>query len=106
MSDLKIEDTVTGSGAEAATGNTVVVHYTGTFLDGKKFDSSVDRNQPFSLLLEKAASLRVGICGVAGMKVGGKRVLTIPPELAYGSKVLAALSLLTRHLNLKLSFSK
>ncbi|MFH1162296.1 MAG: FKBP-type peptidyl-prolyl cis-trans isomerase [Candidatus Jorgensenbacteria bacterium] len=75
-----------GTGAEAKAGDTVTVHYTGTLTDGKKFDSSLDRGQPFSFLLGAGQVIRGWDLGVAGMKVGGKRRLTIPPELGYGSR--------------------
>ena len=81
---LKIEDVKVGNGAEAVAGKTVVVHYTGTLTDGKKFDSSVDRNQPFDFPLGQGRVIKGWDEGVAGMKVGGKRKLTIPPELGYG----------------------
>lgn len=81
---LIIEDVVVGTGAEAKTGNTVSVHYTGTFLDGTKFDSSVDRGTPFEFKLGAGAVIKGWDQGVVGMKVGGKRKLTIPGDLAYG----------------------
>lgn len=83
---LKVEDVTEGSGAEAAEGKTVTVHYTGTLTDGTKFDSSLDRNAPFSFQLGSGQVIRGWELGVKGMKVGGKRKLTIPPELAYGER--------------------
>ncbi len=84
--DLKIEDSKVGEGAEAATGKTVSVHYTGTLTDGKKFDSSLDRGQPFKFTLGAGQVIRGWDQGISGMKVGGKRKLTIPPELGYGER--------------------
>jgi FKBP-type peptidyl-prolyl cis-trans isomerase FkpA len=84
-SGLKYEDTVEGSGAVAAAGQTAVVHYTGWLTDGSKFDSSKDRNQPFSFSLGKGMVIRGWDEGVVGMKVGGTRKLTIPPQLGYGA---------------------
>ena len=81
---LKIEDVVMGSGAEAQKGKQVSVHYTGWLTDGKKFDSSKDRGQPFQFALGRGQVIQGWDDGVAGMKVGGKRKLTIPPELGYG----------------------
>ena len=81
---LIIEDVVVGTGAEAVAGKTVTVHYTGTFTDGNKFDSSLDRGQPFSFVLGAGQVIKGWDDGVAGMKVGGKRKLTIPGDLAYG----------------------
>jgi len=83
---LKIEDEVVGTGAEAKKGDRVSVHYTGWLLDGTKFDSSRDRNQPFGFTLGAGEVIAGWDQGVAGMKVGGKRKLTIPSELGYGSR--------------------
>jgi FKBP-type peptidyl-prolyl cis-trans isomerase len=87
---LKYTDTKTGDGATARAGNKVSVHYTGWLSDngakGKKFDSSVDRGQPFQFTLGAHEVIAGWDEGVAGMKVGGKRTLTIPPELGYGSR--------------------
>jgi peptidylprolyl isomerase len=87
---LKYTDTKTGAGATARAGNKVSVHYTGWLSDngakGKKFDSSVDRGQPFQFTLGAHQVIAGWDEGVAGMKVGGKRTLTIPPELGYGAR--------------------
>ncbi len=83
---LIIEDEKVGTGAEAVPGKTVVVHYTGTLTDGTKFDSSRDRGEPFSFPLGAGRVIKGWDQGVAGMKVGGIRNLTIPPELGYGSR--------------------
>jgi peptidylprolyl isomerase len=87
---LKYTDTTVGTGAEAEPGHKVTVNYTG-WLDqnghkGRKFDSSLDRNQPFTFTLGAQQVIRGWDEGVAGMKVGGKRTLTIPPDLAYGPR--------------------
>ena len=82
---LKIEELVVGTGAEAVKGKQVSVHYTGWLTDGKKFDSSKDRSQPFQFALGRGQVIQGWDDGVAGMKVGGKRKLTIPPELGYGA---------------------
>lgn len=83
-SKLVTEDLVVGSGAEAKFGNKVTVNYLGTLTDGKKFDSSYDRNEPFSFTLGQGEVIEGWDIGVAGMKIGGKRKLTIPSELGYG----------------------
>ena len=84
--NLLIEEIELGSGAEACQGQSIVVHYTGYLTDGSKFDSSVDRNEPFSFRLGAGQVIRGWDEGFAGMKVGGKRKLTIPPEMGYGSR--------------------
>ncbi len=85
-SGLKYTDTVVGTGATAEKGKVVTVHYSGYLMDGKKFDSSVDRGQPFQFNLGAGRVIKGWDEGVAGMKVGGKRTLIIPPDLAYGPK--------------------
>ena len=82
---LKIEDLDQGDGAEAVAGMRVTVHYTGWLEDGAKFDSSRDRDDPFSFPLGGGRVIRGWDEGVAGMKVGGRRRLTIPSSLGYGS---------------------
>jgi len=83
-SGLQYWDILVGTGAIAHDGDHVKVHYTGWFTDGKKFDSSVDAHQPYSFTLGKGDVIKGWDEGIAGMKVGGKRQLRIPPELAYG----------------------
>jgi FKBP-type peptidyl-prolyl cis-trans isomerase FkpA len=92
-SGLQYEDTTLGTGAAATTGRRVRVHYTGWLYDptaknsrGRKFDSSKDRGQPFAFSLGEGEVIRGWDEGVAGMQVGGSRVLTIPPELGYGAR--------------------
>lgn len=82
--DLQIETLTTGNGPSPKKGQTVTVHYTGRFTDGKKFDSSMDSNQPFSFVLGEGQVIAGWDLGIAMMKVGDKAKLTIPPELAYG----------------------
>ena len=84
-SGLKYEDLTEGEGAEAKAGQQVRVHYTGWLTDGTKFDSSLDRNEPFSFPLGGGRVIRGWDEGVQGMRVGGKRRLTIPPQLGYGA---------------------
>lgn len=81
---LQIEDVTVEEGAEAVAGKVVSVHYTGTLSDGTKFDSSVDRGEPFSFTLGVGQVIKGWDQGVEGMKVGDKRTLVIPPDLAYG----------------------
>jgi len=78
------QDVVYGTGEEAKTGDRVVVHYTGRFVDGNVFDSSFSRNEPFQFVLGAGQVIQGWDVGIVGMKVGGKRVLSIPPELGYG----------------------
>jgi FKBP-type peptidyl-prolyl cis-trans isomerase FkpA len=85
-SGLKYVDLIVGTGREAAAGALVSVHYTGWLTNGTKFDSSVDRREPFSFPLGGGKVIRGWDEGVAGMKVGGKRKLIIPPQLGYGSR--------------------
>ncbi|MDX7953638.1 FKBP-type peptidyl-prolyl cis-trans isomerase [Lichenihabitans sp. Uapishka_5] len=85
-SGLQIEEITEGTGAEAKPGASVQVHYTGWLTDGKKFDSSKDRGQPFVFKLGGGQVIRGWDEGVEGMKVGGSRKLTIPPELGYGAR--------------------
>lgn len=79
-------DIVVGDGAEATAGKRVSVHYTGTLTNGKKFDSSLDRGQPFEFRLGAGEVIRGWDEGVSGMRIGGKRKLTIPPEMGYGPR--------------------
>ncbi len=85
-SGLKYVDLIVGTGREAAAGQLVTVHYTGWLTNGTKFDSSVDRRDPFSFPIGSGKVIRGWDEGVAGMKVGGKRKLTIPPQLGYGAR--------------------
>ena len=83
---MKIENITSGDGALPKRGDTVSVHYTGWLTDGTKFDSSVDRNEPFAFVLGTGQVIQGWDQGVAGMRVGDKARLTIPPELAYGAQ--------------------
>ena len=91
MAKLMIEDLHRGTGARAIPGKTVSVHYTGWLQDGQKFDSSVDRGEPFSFALGRSQVIKGWDRGVQGMHVGGKRRLTIPPELGYGRRGFGSL---------------
>ena len=84
-SGLQYVDVKPGTGASPASGQTAVVHYTGWLADGKKFDSSKDRGKPFSFRVGQGQVIKGWDEGVATMKVGGTRKLTIPPNLAYGA---------------------
>ncbi|AUX43138.1 peptidyl-prolyl cis-trans isomerase [Sorangium cellulosum] len=86
QAELGIEDVRVGTGAEAKPGQKVTVHYVGTLTNGSKFDSSRDRNQGFSFSLGAGQVIQGWDRGVAGMKIGGIRKLTIPPELGYGAR--------------------
>lgn len=83
-SGLQYEDIVVGAGTEAIKGKMVEVHYTGTFANGTKFDSSHDRRKPFTFKLGDGKVIKGWDEGVAGMKIGGKRKLVVPYQLAYG----------------------
>jgi FKBP-type peptidyl-prolyl cis-trans isomerase FkpA len=83
---VQMQDLVVGKGQEAKSGDVVSVHYVGTLTDGKEFDQSRKRGQPFSFPLGQGRVIKGWDMGVAGMKVGGKRKLTIPPSLGYGDR--------------------
>ena len=85
-SELQIEKLVTGNGAAPKKGDSVTVHYTGWLTDGSKFDSSVDRDEPFTFVLGAKQVIGGWDLGVASMKVGDKVKLTIPPQLGYGAR--------------------
>ena len=85
-SGLRIKDVVVGTGQEVKSGNTVTVHYQGTLENGTKFDSSYDRNQPFTTQIGVGRVIQGWDEGIVGMKVGGKRILIIPPSLGYGAQ--------------------
>jgi peptidylprolyl isomerase len=85
-SGLQYTDTKVGTGASPQAGQTAVVHYTGWLMDGKKFDSSKDRGQPFQFVLGRGQVIKGWDEGVATMKVGGTRTLIVPPELGYGAR--------------------
>jgi FKBP-type peptidyl-prolyl cis-trans isomerase len=86
VTELQTEDLVVGAGEEAKLGDQVSVHYTGWLEDGTEFDSSLDSGQPLTFTLGAGDVIEGWDQGVAGMKVGGKRRLTIPPDLAYGAQ--------------------
>ena len=85
---LQVEDLVMGDGVEAQSGKEITVHYTGWLTDGTQFDSSIDRKQPLSIVLGVGQVIKGWDQGIEGMKIGGKRKLTIPPELAYGNRAV------------------
>ena len=85
---LVVEDLVVGTGATAALGDTVTVNYVGTLTNGTKFDSSYDRGQTFSFRIGTGQDIAGWEQGIPGMKVGGKRRLTIPPSLGYGNQAV------------------
>lgn len=85
---LQIKDEVVGTGTEAVKGSTVSVHYVGTLTNGTKFDSSVDRGTPFEFKIGEGRVIQGWEKGLVGMKVGGKRTLTIAPELGYGAQAI------------------
>ena len=85
MEEMKVEILQNGDGAEATAGQNVSVHYTGWLTDGTKFDSSVDRGQAFNFPLGGGRVIKGWDEGVAGMKIGEKRRLTIPPHMGYGA---------------------
>jgi FKBP-type peptidyl-prolyl cis-trans isomerase len=84
--DLKIEDIKIGSGKQVKSGDNIVINYLGTLADGTKFDSSYDRGEPFETRIGTGQVIKGWDLGVVGMKVGGKRKLTIPPSLGYGDQ--------------------
>ncbi len=84
-SQVQFKDIVTGTGDVAVAGKDITVNYTGVFSDGKKFDSSLDRGVPFTFKLGAGQVIKGWDIGVEGMKVGGKRILVIPPEFGYGA---------------------
>ena len=86
QSGLQYIDMVEGNGALPVTGSNVTVHYTGYLTNGKKFDSSVDRNQPFTFVIGYGQVIKGWDEGVASMKIGGRRKLIIPSELGYGTR--------------------
>jgi FKBP-type peptidyl-prolyl cis-trans isomerase FkpA len=86
VAELQIEELKVGTGASANAGHKVEVHYTGWLTDGTKFDSSLDRGEPFRFVLGKGQVIKGWDKGVQGMKVGGKRKLTVPSDLGYGER--------------------
>jgi peptidylprolyl isomerase len=89
--NLKITDITVGKGAQPAFGSTVTVHYVGTLTNGKVFDSSRERNQPFSFRIGTSEVIKGWDVGLSTMKVGGKRKLEIPPEMGYGSRSVGSI---------------
>jgi FKBP-type peptidyl-prolyl cis-trans isomerase len=91
QTDLKIEDLKIGQGQEIKKGDTAQVHYLGTLTNGQKFDSSYDRNQPFEFQVGAGQVITGWDQGLLGMKIGGKRKLTIPPDLGYGNQAAGSI---------------
>ena len=89
--DLKIEDIKVGQGQEVKKGDTAQVHYLGTLTNNEKFDSSYDRNQPFEFQVGAGQVIEGWDQGLLGMKIGGKRKLTIPPNLGYGNQAAGSI---------------
>jgi len=89
--NLKIEDLKTGQGPEVKSGDTITVHYSGVLVNGQKFDSSYDRNQPFETQIGVGQVIQGWDEGLLGMRVGGKRKLSIPPELGYGNQDMGSI---------------
>ncbi|MSU45202.1 MAG: peptidylprolyl isomerase [Candidatus Zambryskibacteria bacterium] len=83
--ELLVEDILVGDGDEALIGNRVVVNYTGHFVNGEVFDSSLVRKEPFQFVLGVGQVIKAWDDGIVGMRVGGKRILSVPPELGYGT---------------------
>jgi FKBP-type peptidyl-prolyl cis-trans isomerase len=88
LTELKIIDTLIGTGTEVSKGALVICHYTGFLSDGSKFDSSIDRGRPFQFVIGSARVIKGWDIGVMGMKVGGKRRLEIPTALGYGERAI------------------
>lgn len=86
MAELQMDDLVVGTGASPQNGQTVVVHYRGTLENGTEFDSSHRRNEPFRFKIGVGQVIKGWDVGVASMKIGGKRKLTIPGDMAYGAR--------------------
>lgn len=91
VTTLQTKDTVVGTGAEAKAGALITVHYTGTLTNGQKFDSSVDRGQPFQFRLGEGRVIQGWEQGFTGMKVGGKRTLIIPASMGYGANAAGSI---------------
>lgn len=91
VKELKIEDIKVGNGKEVKSGDNIVINYLGTLPDGTKFDSSYDRGEPFETQIGTGQVIKGWDLGVVGMKVGGKRKLTIPPSLGYGQQAVGAI---------------
>ncbi len=90
-SSLVVEDVLVGSGTTVEAGDTLTVHYVGTLPDGKVFDSSLDRNMPYTFRLGVGAVIRGWDEGLVGMRVGGRRLLAIPPEYGYGAQAVGSI---------------